>query len=174
MDRPDTAIKTNQVCAGCSITVDFNRHGSDRTVAIDGVDNRSLPAIGDWFTVREVGGPNTAVFAATNLADKSILTVVGDAPRDSSATITYDGTTTGILIKHSQATINIQSPDDVWTSGLAIPITLVDDDADKNSRDSNDIVLTDPVSIIPTLVTGDPFTLGEDLANINPLTGNKK
>ena len=127
----------------------------------------------EWFTVREIGGPNTAVFSATTLADESILSIVDDAPRDSSATITYDGTTTGILVKHSQATINIQSPDDVWTSGLAIPITVVDDDANKNSRDSDDVVLTDPDSIIPTLVTGDPFTLGEDLGNTNPLTGNK-
>ena len=127
----------------------------------------------EWFTVREVGGPNTAVFSATNLADESIFSIVDDAPRDASATITYDGTTTGILVKHSQTTINIQSPDDVWTSGLAIPITLVDDDANKNNRDSDDVVLTNPDSIIPTLVTGDPFTLGEDLANINPLTGNK-
>ena len=107
------------------------------------------------------------------MADKSILSIVDDAPRDASATITYDGTTTGILVKHRQATINIQSPDDVWTSGLAIPITVVDDDANKNSRDSDDVVLTNPDSIIPTLVTGDPFTLGEDLANMNPLTGNK-
>ena len=127
----------------------------------------------EWFTVREVGGPNTAVFSATNLADESILSIVDDAPRDASATITYDGTTTGILVKHLQATANIQSPDDVWTSGLAIPITIVDDDANKNSRDSNDVVLTDPVSIIPTLVTGDPFTLGEGLGIMNEETGNR-
>ena len=127
----------------------------------------------EWFTVREIGGPNTAVFSTTTLADESILSIVDDAPRDSSATITYDGTTTGILVKHSQATINIQSPDDVWTSGLAIPITLVDDDANKNSRDSDDVVLTDPDSIIPTLVTGDPFTLGEDFGNRNEDTGNR-
>ena len=169
----DESIKTNQVCADCSITVNFNRNGSDRTVVIDGIENRLLPAAGDWFTVREIGGPNTAVFSATTLADESIFAVAGDAPRDSSATITYDGTVTGILIEHSQATINIQSPDDVWTSGLAIPITLVDDDANKNSQDSDDVVLTDPVSIIPTLVTGDPFTLGEDLGNMNEATGNK-
>ena len=52
-----------------------------------------------------------------------------------------------------------QSPDDVWTSGLAIPIVIVDGDTNKNSLSSNDVVLTDPHSIIPTLVTGDPFTL---------------
>ena len=170
---PATAITTKQVCADCSIGVEFNRTGSDRTVAIKGIENRALPVVGDWFTVREIGGPNTAVFSTTTLADETIFSIVDDAPRDSSATITYDGTTTGILVKYIQATINIQSPDDVWTSGLAIPITLVDDDANKNSRDSDDIELTNPDSIIPTLVTGDPFTLGEDLGNFNPITGNR-
>ena len=190
------ATRTDQVCADCDIDITFDRQGVKDTVQITAIENRALPyptvneadpddsetdvdettdagETEQWFTVREIGGPNTAVFSATTLADESILSIVDDAPRDSSATITYDGTTTGILVKHSQATINIQSPDDVWTSGLAIPITLVDDDANKNSQDSDDVDLTNPDSIIPTLVTGDPFTLGEDLSNVNPETGNK-
>ena len=126
-----------------------------------------------WFTAEEDGGPNTGVFTATDLDDDSIVKIAGNAPRDAAAIITYDGTDSGILIKRSQATIEIQSPDDVWTSGLAIPITLADDDANKNNLDSDDVVLTNPDSIIPTLVTGDPFTLGEDLANMNEATGNR-
>ena len=114
-----------------------------------------------WFTVREVGGPNSAVFAATNLADESILTVSDTAARDSAAYITYDGDTTDILVKHSEATIEIQSPDDVWTSGLAIPIVVVDGDVNKNSRADDDLSVSDINSIVPTLVTGDPFTLSE-------------
>ena len=114
-----------------------------------------------WFTVAEDGGPNTGIFTATDLDNNSILKIVDDASRGSTASITYDGTETGIEVKFSEATIDIQSPDDVWTSGLAIPIAIVDDDANKNSLDSNDIVLSDPNSIIPTLVTGEPFTLGE-------------
>ena len=116
-----------------------------------------------WFTVAEDGGPNTGIFTATNLDNNSILKIVDDAARGSTASITYDSTETGIEVKFSEATIDIQSPDDVWTSGLAIPITIVDGDANKNSLDSNDIVLSDPNSIIPTLVTGEPFTLGEQL-----------
>ena len=73
---------------------------------------------------------------------------------------------TGILVKHSEATISIDSPDDVWTSGLSIPIAIVDGDTNKNSLDSDDVVLTNPDSIIPTLVTGDPFTLGETSSNL--------
>ena len=123
-----------------------------------------------WFTAEEDGGPNTGVFTATDLDDDSIVKIAGNAPRDSAAIITYDDTDSGILVKHSEATIDIQSPDDVWTSGLAIPIAIVDGDVNKNSQASDDVVLTDPNSIIPTLVTGDPFTLGEDLSNTDELT----
>ena len=199
------AKRTHQVCAGCSLEIDFNGQSSTAIIEIAAVENRELPsppvveaedavaAVEDdintddinetvdakdavpaeaWFTVREIGGPNTAVFAATNLADESILTVVDDASRDSAAYITYDGDTADILVKHSEATIDIQSPDDVWTSGLAIPIVIVDGDTNKNSRDSDNVVLTDPSSIIPTLVTGDPFTLGEVSSDLTVWLGD--
>ena len=162
------SLLTNQVCGDCSIEIDFNGQSSVPVVQIKEVDNRPIPSSTDqeWFTVREVGGPNTSIFSGTNLSNESILTVTDDAPRDSSATITYDGDVTGILVKHSQATISIDSPDDVWTSGLSIPIAIVDGDTNKNSLDSDDVVLTNPDSIIPTLVTGDPFTLGETSSDL--------
>ena len=160
-------LKTNAVCSDCSIEIDFIGQGSVNVVKIEEVDKRPIPVANqEWFTVREVGGPNTAVFSGTNLSDESILTVTDDAPRDSSATITYDGDTTGIFVKYSEATIDIQSPDDVWTSGLAIPIAIVDGDVNKNSQASDDVELTNPDSIIPTLVTGDPFTLGETSSSL--------
>ena len=162
------SLLTNQVCGDCSIEIDFNGQSSVPVVQIKEVDNRPIPSSTDqeWFTVREVDGPNTSIFSGTNLSNESILTVTDGAPRDSSATITYDGDVTGILVKHSQATISIDSPDDVWTSGLSIPIAIVDGDTNKNSLDSDDVVLTNPDSIIPTLVTGDPFTLGETSSNL--------
>ena len=165
-------LKTNAVCSDCSIEIDFIGQGSVNVVKIEEVDKRPIPVANqEWFTVREVGGPNTSIFSGTNLSNESILTVTDDAPRDSSATITYDGDTTGILVKHSQATISIDSPDDVWTSGLSIPIAIVDGDTNKNSLDSDDVVLTNPDSIIPTLVTGDPFTLGETSRNVTTWIG---
>ena len=114
-----------------------------------------------WFTVAEDGGPNTAVFTATDLNDESILRIADDAIRGSFAIIDYDDSPKGIQVEFSTATIDIQSPDDVWTSGLDIPIVVVDGDANKNSLSGDDISLADVNSIIPTLVTGDPFTLGE-------------
>ena len=124
-----------------------------------------------WFTVAEDGGPNTAVFTATNLNDDSILRIADDAIRGSFAIIDYDDSPTGIQVEFSTATIDIQSPDDVWTSGLDIPIVVVDGDANKNSLSGDDISLADVNSIIPTLVTGDPFTLGEVSGTFDILVG---
>ena len=123
-----------------------------------------------WFIVAEDGGPNTAIFTATDLNDKSILRTADDAQRGSAATIDYDDTITGIQVQFSEATIDIQSPDDVWTSGQAIPIVLVDGDVNKNSLSGDDLSLTDASSIIPTLVTGDPFTLGDISDTDNVIT----
>ena len=173
--------QASKVCSGCSLLVDYNRlgsGGSDPVIAINAVDDLDLPNVTAfnatgadeaptaWFTVAEDGGPNTGVFTATNLSDESILKVVDDARRNAAASITYDDTETSIDVKYSLATIEIQSPDDVWTSGLAIPIVVVDGDVNKNSLADDDLAVSDPNSIIPTLVTGDPFTLGEVSSNL--------
>ena len=113
-----------------------------------------------WVTVTE-DAPNAGTFTSTNNDNDSTLRVSDTAQRGASTTIEYDGDVQGIVIQHRVASIDIASPDDVWTSGLAIPIVIVDGDVNKNSRDSNDVDLTDPDSIIPTLVTNHPFTLSE-------------
>ena len=171
--------QTDQVCADCSVSITPNRLDTSPNapdiLVVSEVDNRPLPTnivnstdndaltpteAAKWFTVREVGGPNTAVFSSTTLAEESILAIsdAEDVRRGASAIITYDGDDMDVIVQHSEATIEIQSPDDVWTSGLAIPIVIVDGDVNKNSRDSDDVDLTDPDSIIPTLITGNPFT----------------
>ena len=173
-----TPADAASVCADCTLAVTYNRSSGDPVIEIASTDGTTLPSFANatdtavdesayvWFTAEEDGGPNTGVFTATDLDDDSIVKIASNAPRDSAAIITYDGTDSGILIKHSEATIDIQSPDDVWTSGLAIPIAIVDGDVNKNSQGSDDVVLIDPNSIIPTLVTGDPFTLGETSSNL--------
>ena len=139
---------------------------SETTDVDETVDFKAATPAEMWFIVAEDGGPNTAIFTATDLDDNSILRTADDAQRGSAATIDYDDTITGIQVQFSEATIDIQSPDDVWTSGQAIPIVLVDGDVNKNSLSGDDLSLTDVNSIIPTLVTGDPFTLGEVSSNL--------
>ena len=163
-------IKTPQVCEeDCVITIDYNRNSDDTDDDLLRLDRESfddVPNVGTWFAVGEDGGPNTGIFTATNLSDESLLRVTDDASRDSSALITYDGTETGIDIKFNTATIDITSPDDVWTSGSAIPIIVVDNDANKNDYSDEVLGIEDPSSIIPTLTLGDPFTLGEVSNNL--------
>ena len=177
---PNTAVSA--VCDGCNVIIDANRQNSGPDVInIAAIPGRSLPyavaaVVVDnpdtpvdetvvataWFTVREIGGPNAGIFATTTLAEDSILTIADDAARGSSASITYDDNdVTGIQVQHSTATIEIQSPDGVWTSGSAVPIVIVDGDVNKNSRADDDLSVSDINSIVPTLVTGDPFTLSE-------------
>ena len=177
----DEIQQINDVCADCTVSITSNRLDTStdapQILVVSEIDNRPLPAhillvntttietTAEWFTVREIGGPNTAVFSSTNLDDESILGIADDAIRGSSALVTYgvgaDAEDTDVNVKHSEATIEIQSPDDVWTSGLAIPITVVDGDVNKNSRADDDLSVSDIHSIVPTLVTGDPFTLSE-------------
>ena len=158
-------IETPQVCEeDCVITIDYNRNSDDSDDDLLEFDPESfggVPNDGTWVVIGESDGPNTGIFSATDGSDNSLLRVTDDASRDSSALITYDGTETGIDIKFSTATIDITSPDDVWTSGSAIPIIVVDNDANKNSRADDDLSVSDINSIVPTLVTGDPFTLSE-------------
>ena len=180
---PGTSAKTiidgtavSAVCEGCDVIIDANRQSSDPledVLEIAAIPGRALPdatafnATGAsedstaWFTVREINGPNTGTFATTTLADDSILKIADDAQRGAAATIDYDGSITGIQVQHSTATIEIQSPDGVWTSGSAVPIVVVDGDVNKNSRADDDLSVSDINSIVPTLVTGDPFTLSE-------------
>ena len=185
---PDTNAKTiipgtavNAVCDGCDVIIDANRQSSDPAedvIKIAAIRGRALPdvtpfvpanaaaniveaAATTWFTVREIGGPNAGIFATTTLADDSILKIADGAQRGASATIDYDASITGIQVQHSTATIEIQSPDGVWTSGSPVPIVVVDGDINKNSRADDDLSVSDINSIVPTLVTGDPFTLSE-------------
>ena len=180
---PDTNAKTiidgtavSAICDGCDVKIDANRQSSDPledVLEIAAIRGRALPdatafnatGAGEdptaWFTVREIGGPNAGTFATTTLAEDSILTIADDAQRGAAATIEYDGSITGIQVQHSTATIKIQSPDGVWASGSTVPIVVVDDDVNKNSRADDDLSVSDINSIVPTLVTGDPFTLSE-------------
>ncbi|MGY5144587.1 MAG: beta strand repeat-containing protein [Candidatus Nitrosopumilus sp. bin_32a] len=107
-------------------------------------------------------GPNSGVFGTYDESDVSVLKVTSNAARGTSATIDYNETPTTVLVGFGFATIDIQPTDDEWNSGEEIPVVLVDSDANKNSRADEDLDLNDPnVTLIPSLVTGDPFTLGE-------------
>ena len=107
-------------------------------------------------------GPKTGVFGTFDEYDTSNIVITDNARRGTSASITYNEDSTTILVGHSFGKVEIQPGDDEWNSGEEIPFILTDNDANKNSRVDEDLHLDNPnVDLIPSLSTGNPFTLGE-------------
>ena len=107
-------------------------------------------------------GPNSGVFGTYDESDSSVLIITTDAARGTSASIDYNETPVTILVGFDFGSVEIQPVDDEWNSGEEIPVVVVDNDANKNSRVDEDLDLNNPsVTLIPSLSTGDPFTLGE-------------
>ncbi|EPA05174.1 hypothetical protein BG20_I1601, partial [Candidatus Nitrosarchaeum limnium BG20] len=108
-------------------------------------------------------GPNSGIFGTYDESDISALLITDSAKRGTSATINYNEVPKTVLIGFDFATISITPTDGEWNSGEEIPVTLVDGDANKNSRADEDLDVNNPnVTLIPALTTGDPFTIGEN------------
>jgi len=107
-------------------------------------------------------GPNSGIFGTYDESDKSAIIITNDAKRGTSASIDYNEVPKTVLVGFDFATLSISPSDAEWNSGEEIPVTLVDGDANKNSRADEDLDVNNPLAtLIPALSTGDPFTLGE-------------
>ena len=141
-----------------------DQQGTGAVIELQGNDNSPFHAIAgltDLVTLTELG-PKSGVFGSYDESDDSVLRITDTAKRGTSAVVDYNDTPTTVLVAHDTATIEIQPSNDDWASGEAIPIVLMDADANKNSRADEDLTLSSPdTALIPSLVTGDPFTLGE-------------
>jgi len=110
-------------------------------------------------TVTELG-PNSGVFATYDEQDDSTLSIASGAIRGTSAIADYDDTGYTILVANDFATIDIQPIDDEWSSGEEIPVVLMDEDLNLNSRFDEDLDLNNPgVPLIPSVTIGSPLTL---------------
>ena len=128
-----------------------------------GALNGTLPV-----TITEQG-PNSGVFGTYDESDVSVLKIIDGAKRGTSATVDYNETPVTVLVGHSFGTVDIKPIDDEWSSGEEIPVEVVDNDANRNSRADEDLDLNDPsIALIPSLRTGDPFTLGESDIGSSP------
>ena len=118
-------------------------------------------------------GPNSGVFGTYDESDKSVLKSLAmqqGEPLHLLITMKHQST---VLVGFDFATIDIQPSDDEWNSGEEIPVVIVDGDANVNSRIDEDLDLFNPdVSLIPSLATGDPFTLGEGSSSLQVVTFN--
>ena len=126
-----------------------------------GTTGNELDAGSVPITVTEQG-PNSGIFGSYDESDVSALKITTDAARGTSATVDYNETPVTVLVGFNFATIDIAPTDDEWNSGEEIPLTLVDNDVNKNSRADEDLDVNNPnTDLIPVLKTGDPFTLGD-------------
>ncbi len=117
------------------------------------------------LTVTEQG-PSSGIFGSYDESDESNLIITNDAKRGTSATIDYNETGQTIIVGFDFGTIDIQPTDEEWSSGEEIPVVLVDADANKNSRVDEDLDLNVAQNdLIPSLKTGDPFTIGEGISD---------
>jgi hypothetical protein len=111
------------------------------------------------ITVTEQG-PNSGIFGSYDESDVSSILITTTAARGTSASFDYNETPVTVLVGFSFATIDIKPVDAEWTSGEEIPVSLVDGDANKNSRADEDLDLNNPeIALIPALRTGTPNTL---------------
>ena len=153
-DNDDSVL--NVTSAGSAdVATDFQTFGGNL--------NGTIPV-----TITEQG-PNSGVFGTYDESDTSVLKIVTSAKRGTSATLDYNESPVSILVGHSFGSIDIKPVDDEWSSGEEIPVEIVDNDANRNSRADEDLDLNDPnIALIPSLRTGDPFTLGESDIGSSP------
>ena len=159
---------------GCILLIDPRTQGEDVLTLQDTDDSILLGsgAIGDFYTsgipkgsgpvTFTEHGPNSGIFGSYDESDQSGILITSDAKRGTSATIDYNETPVTVLVGFEYGTVDMRLSGGQWNSGQEIPVVVVDGDANKNSRLAEDLVVSDPgVGAIPTVVTGDPFTLGE-------------
>ena len=105
-------------------------------------------------------GPKSGIFATYDDSDTSTLRITSDATRGTSASLNYNDEGISVVVRHGTGNIDIQPPEGGWSSGTEAKVVLVDSDANTNTKIDEDFDLFNPdVSLIPSIVTGSPFTL---------------
>jgi hypothetical protein len=115
----------------------------------------------DNFMVFYEGGENSGIFYNTDDADNASLEVADGAQRGFTATFDYNDSAQSFLIANDFGviTMDASSVGDVWNSGEALTVTLIDQDLNKNSASSEDLYLTNTTNghLIPSLQIGSPL-----------------
>ncbi|MCV0393720.1 MAG: cadherin-like domain-containing protein, partial [Nitrosopumilus sp.] len=127
-------------------------------ITLIGTDGGSVSAGSIPVTFTEQGA-NSGLFSNSDEADKSNILVRPTAPRGQSAIATYNNVGNAVLVGFDFGSIDLGSFG-TWTSGEEVPVTLIDNDANKNTLADEDLDLFNPIVwSIPSVRTGTPFTL---------------
>jgi hypothetical protein len=126
-------------------------------------------AIVDGYLVFFEGGENSGIFYNTDDDDDSNLNVDDYAKRGFTATFDYNDSAQSFVVANDFGTIEMDgaSVGDVWNSGEALTVTLIDQDLNKNSGSSEDltIVNTTRTHLIPSLQIGNPLMISQNLTD---------
>jgi len=113
------------------------------------------------LTLIEGGGVNTGTFVSWDGSKKSdIVTVDNPNIRGQSATVRYNDIATSIVGGFTFGSLTQTALNNSWASGQRIPVTLTDNDDNKNGKITERMFLYDPTYKRSTaMVIGTPFTL---------------
>jgi len=113
-------------------------------------------------------GPNSGIFDSADDGDKSIISILDNAPRGQTGQIEYDKKSTSVLTGSSTSSISINQHTLTVGSGLKplnpgtkYPVTIFDPNQNINSGSREHLDVFRDTSLVPTLKIGNPITLGK-------------
>jgi hypothetical protein len=120
------------------------------------------------------GGENSGIFYNTDDDSNANLMVAEYAPRGTTATFDYNDTEQSFVIANDFGTIDMEeaSVGDVWNSGEALTVTLIDQDLNLNTASDEDILManTTRTHLVPSLQIGSPLSVlstGDDIESVS-------
>lgn len=155
-------VKLNGAVSGTTVlTLDDNEDEVLLTATSLAAATTSALAAGNQPVTFLETSDNNGIFSNTdNENNDANINILTTAPRGESGSIDYNKSAKSIVVGFGFGSVDIAAADGEWNSGEEIPVSLVDTDANKNSRVDEDLDLNDPnVALIPSLRIGVPFTL---------------
>ena len=120
-------------------------------------------ATADNYMVFFEGAENSGVFFNTDDDSDASLVVADYAARGTAATFDYNDSAQSFVIANDFGTIDMDasSVGDEWNSGEELSVTLIDQDLNKNTASSEDLLLVNTTNghLVPSLQIGSPLTV---------------
>ncbi len=132
----------------------------------------------DNFMIFYEGGENSGIFYNTDDDDDANLVVADGALRGFTATFDYNDSAQSFVVANDFGTIDMveASVGDVWNSGEALTVTLIDQDLNKNTASDEDLVIANTTNthLIPTMTIGSPLSIDTTASEISTVTTYSK
>jgi hypothetical protein len=132
----------------------------------------------DQLVIFFEGGENSGIFYNTDDDDDANIDVDFTAKRGFTATFDYNDSAQSFVVANGFGvlTMDASSVGDVWNSGEALTVTLIDQDLNKNSASDEDLVFanTTNTQLIPALQIGSPLSIDDTDAHVTSVQSYSK